>query len=264
MKSTRAILSVRYSPAVGGLGKSVGGFLRYIQHRDHVQRGEEGKGVAGLVRYVAYRDQASPEGRLFSRQGTAGTKERKELVRHVRRSLPDARPDSRKTPTRAVYRFVLSPEDARGLDLRQLARTTMGRLEQEAGPLPPWIAAEHRNTAHPHVHIVMAARREVAPGQFRGVMVTRQRLQAMKDATRGEIERQRGERSHSRPLERRLQELLTPTRRRRRPTVRLSPARQLDRALRRAAARYRYEAELEAERQVWSIGREQQRERGDR
>src|SRR5258708_5691959 len=65
---------------------------------------------------------------------------------------------------RAVYQMVISPDDWRGLDLRLLARTMMKQLEADAGSkgLGPWFAAEHRNTSHHHVQIVLAARREVA------------------------------------------------------------------------------------------------------
>jgi hypothetical protein len=207
VKSTRAILSVQYTPASATAGKAVGGFLRYVHYRDHLQRGDESRGVSGLVRYVAYRDQASPDGRLFTRDGTAGDHDRRELVGFVRRSLESTSHDQVGTGRiRAVYRFVLSPEDARGLDLRQLAREIMGQLERDVSGVPPWIAAEHRNTAHPHVHIVMAARREVSPGQFRGVQVTRQRLARMKAVMGREIERQRGNREPQRPLEARLLE----------------------------------------------------------
>ena len=95
---------------------------------------------------------------------------------------------------RAVYTMVLSPEDWRGLDLRRLARTAMAQLEKDAGVggLGPWFAAEHRNTAHHHVHIVLAARREIAPGRFSTLVINRQRLQRMKDAIAREIDRQRG------------------------------------------------------------------------
>ncbi|HXJ47523.1 MAG TPA: hypothetical protein VNF91_00010, partial [Candidatus Acidoferrum sp.] len=94
---------------------------------------------------------------------------------------------------RAAYTFVLSPEDWRGLDLRNLARVAMKQLEADAGTggIGPWIAAEHRNTAHHHVHIVLAARRELEPGRFQTVLITRARLQRVKDAIAREIDRQR-------------------------------------------------------------------------
>ena len=209
MRSARAVLSIRYTRAAADAGRAVSGFLRYVQHRDHSNVDDRDRGIAGLVRYVAYRDAASPEGRLFGPDGKAGSRERRELVRYVRCSLASYREGGR--PGRSVYRLVLSPEDARGLDLRQMARSTMAQLERDTGAkLPPWIAAEHRNTEHPHVHIVMAARREVAPGRFREVRVTRPRLARMKVALAFELEQQRGSRQPHRSLEQRLLEAARP------------------------------------------------------
>ena len=94
---------------------------------------------------------------------------------------------------RAVYRFVLSPERAEGLDLRQLTGAAMTRLEAEAKTSGlRWIAAEHRNTAHPHVHIVLAGMREDGAGGYRGLLITKGRLAAMKEELGLEILRQRG------------------------------------------------------------------------
>ena len=208
MRSTRAILSVQVTGADSRAGAAVSGFLSYVQNRDHANVERDG-GLAGLVRYVAHRDAASPEGRLFDRERTVGTAERKQLVRYVRNSLA-SRPETA-LEGRAVYRMVLSPEDARGLDLRRLARVTMAQLERDTGArLPPWIAAEHRNTAHPHVHIVMAARREVEPGRFREVRITKPRLERMKLAMTGELEQQRDARAPRRSLEERVLQAATP------------------------------------------------------
>ena len=93
---------------------------------------------------------------------------------------------------RAVYRFVLSPEHAAGLDLRRLTEAAVARLEAESGQSGlRWIAAEHRNTAHPHVHLILAAYREDSPDQFRQVVINPRRLAAMKDELVLEIARQR-------------------------------------------------------------------------
>ncbi len=197
MRSNRSFLGVERMHASPTISATVGKFLRYLHYRDHIQEGDEGRGVAGLVRYVAFRDQASPEGRLFTRNRSIGAYERQRLVSFVRRSLaglPDRLLDRERGRLPAAYRFVLSPEDARGLDLRKLTREIMGQLESDAGALPPWIAAEHRNTAHAHTHIVMAARREIGPGEFRGVVVNRGRLSRMQARMRHEIEVQRGDR----------------------------------------------------------------------
>ena len=88
--------------------------------------------------------------------------------------------------------MVLSPERADGLDLKALTRAAMDQLGRDAGGTPPWIAAIHRNTKHPHVHIVMAARRELTPGRFRTVVVNRERLARMKLAVGRELVLERG------------------------------------------------------------------------
>lgn len=199
MRSGRAILSLRYTPVsvAGGVRRAVGGFLRYVQHRDQHLDAPSGDGFDAYVRYVSHRDRTSPGGRVFGR-GSELDVDRRQLVEHVARSIKGVPPRWVKgrdgklvDQQRAVYTFVISPEDWRGLDLRRLARTAMAQLNQDAGGLGPWLAAEHRNTAHHHVHVVLAARREVAPGRFRAVLVTRARLERIKQAMRREIERQR-------------------------------------------------------------------------
>lgn len=203
MRSTRSVLALKYTPVsvMGGVRKAVGGFLRYVQHRDQHQEPERDGGLDAYVRYVAHRDRTSPGGRVFGGDETQAGVDRKQLVDFITRSTNglapkwvtgrDGKPVDRQ---RAAYTFVLSPEDWRGLDLRQLTRAAMKQLEEDsgAGGIGPWIAAEHRNTAHHHVHIVLAARRELAPGCFQTVLITRPRLQRMKEAVGREIDRQRG------------------------------------------------------------------------
>lgn len=183
-----AILSVKYlaMPSAAAARTAVNGFVRYIQYRDHHE--DVVADTSRMLRYVGYRDPTSTRGQLFDMPSRAGDLERKALVAHVRRSLRDLSPSDR--PQRAVYRFVLSPADARGLDLPELARATMRGLERDAGLLPPWVAAVHRNTGHPHVHIVMAARREVSPDRFKTVVITRPRLARMKESLAQEMSRQ--------------------------------------------------------------------------
>jgi hypothetical protein len=197
-------LSIAYTPSSTSVGTGIGRFLYYLQYRDHIQRGEEGRGTAGLVRYVAYHDQASPQDRLFTRHGAAGDRERKQLARFVERSLEGVsslRLNQDWRRLRAFYSLVFSPDDARGLDLRSVAREIMAQLQHDAGGIPPWLGAEHRDTAHPHIHVAMAGRHELASGQFRELQVSRQRLARMKAAMGRDIERQRGDRAPDRTLD---------------------------------------------------------------
>jgi hypothetical protein len=203
MRSARSVLALRYTPVsiAGGVRKAVGGFLRYVQFRDQHVEPEKNGALDAYVRYVAHRDRTSPAGRVFGSDGERTDGDRRRLVDFVARSTKglepkwvmgrDGKPEDRQ---RAVYTFILSPEDWRELDLRRIARAAMKQLEADAGPggIGPWFAAEHRNTAHHHVHIVLAARREVATGRFGTLVVSRARLQRMKDAIAHEIEQQRG------------------------------------------------------------------------
>jgi len=99
---------------------------------------------------------------------------------------------------RAVYRMVISPEHAPGLDLRRLTTAAVRELERDSGGGLRWIAAIHRNTAHHHVHLVLSGMREDGQGGFTRVDITKPRLAAMKVALGVEIERQRLERAPSR------------------------------------------------------------------
>lgn len=202
MRSARSVLALKYTPVsvAGGVRKAVGGFLRYVQFRDQHAEPETG-GLDAYMRYIAHRDRTSPSGRVFGIKGDGVDVDRRRLVDFVQRSTKGLAPKwvedrngKLRDHQRAVYTFVLSPEDWRGLDLRRLARAAMQQLDADAGSggIGPWFAAEHRNTAHHHVHIVLAARRELAPGRFGTLLITRSRLQRMKEAIGREISLQRG------------------------------------------------------------------------
>jgi len=182
----RCILSVKYVPA--GSAKRLGGFLRYVQFRDQHQDAGPVRELSGLTKYIAHRDRTAPGGRLFGARGNCGDLDRRALLAHISRSMRSG--GAGKHP-RAAYRMVLSPERADDIDLKALTRAALTQLAREAGGTPPWIAAIHRNTKHPHVHIVMAARREVGPGRFKTVVINRERLAHMKLAIDAELERGR-------------------------------------------------------------------------
>jgi hypothetical protein len=193
--TTDIILTARVMPVrKTGSASDIARFVRYVQYRDIHPDSKAAEDVDDLIAYVHHRDQTSPRGRMFGATGPAGDHERSVIVDHVARSNAEllTREKPSTTSQRAAYRLIISPEDARGLNLQRLTRAAMARLEADSGgDLPPWIAGEHRNTKHPHVHVVLAARRENAPGNFRTLVITRERLQAMKDALHQELHLQR-------------------------------------------------------------------------
>jgi hypothetical protein len=210
----RFFVKVQFDPATSGgqVRRAVGGFLRYIQHRDlhpSPKVARPATDVAGLLKYVAYRDNASSRAELFGPQGSLGTNERKDFVGFVARSIEGSKPQAFRTPAgvlmdrrRTVSRFLISPESARGLDLERLARAAVSRLESDMGISGlRWIAAIHRNTAHHHVHLVLAGMRDDGLGGYQRVDISKPRLAAMKEAIGLESERQRRELKSSRAVD---------------------------------------------------------------
>src|SRR5205823_6120336 len=133
--SDRCILAVKFTPASApqALRKAVGGFLRYVQYRDKhsdlAPAPVSATTVEGMLKYVAHRDAAASRGRLFGAGGPCGDEERRAFAAFVARSVRTSSPlwgresDGRRFDRRrAVYRFVVSPERAEGLDLSALTK----------------------------------------------------------------------------------------------------------------------------------------------
>ena len=206
--SERCIVRIKFTPAgsASDVRRAVGGFLRYVQHRDlhpDSKPGHPTLEVAGLLKYVAYRDQATNRAELFGPEGIVGTKERKQFAEFVAQSIEGSPPQVFRTRDgrlidrrRAVSRLIISPERAQGLDLESLTRAAVARLESEIGVGGlRWVAAIHRNTRHHHVHLVLAGMANDEHCGYRRVDVSKPRLAAVKEAVAQEIERQRGERN---------------------------------------------------------------------
>jgi hypothetical protein len=219
-RAERVVMRIEYMPVIPSKTKPRGvrGFLNYVQHRDQHQEEHE-PDVRGFMDYAAHRDAASSRGRLFDATGIVGRQERVALGDYIERSI--ARDKARGGPRSSTnnhgwYSIIISPEKASGLDLRRLTRAAVGQLRGDVGGrgIPPWIAAEHRNTKHPHVHLIMAGRVEVSPDQFRTVLITGARRERLQAAIDDELSRQRRERHKQREaLVERLGEVASPARR---------------------------------------------------
>ena len=54
------------------------------------------------------------------------------------------------------FRFIVSPEDAADLtDLKGFTRDLVGQMEKDLGSKLDWVAVDHWNTQHPHLHIIV-------------------------------------------------------------------------------------------------------------
>jgi type IV secretory pathway VirD2 relaxase len=57
------------------------------------------------------------------------------------------------------FRFIVSPEDAAELgDLRAYTRDLMATAERDLGTRLDWVAVDHWNTEHPHIHLLVRGR----------------------------------------------------------------------------------------------------------
>lgn len=54
-----------------------------------------------------------------------------------------------------IFKVVISPEDGDRADFRQVANDVMCSLEQHVGSKLQWAGVVHRNTEHPHVHLIV-------------------------------------------------------------------------------------------------------------
>ncbi len=59
------------------------------------------------------------------------------------------------------FRFIVSPDDAPEMsDLRSFTRDLVGQMEKDLGTRLDWVAVDHWNTAHPHVHLILRGARD--------------------------------------------------------------------------------------------------------
>ena len=57
------------------------------------------------------------------------------------------------------FRFIVSPDDATELsDLKAYTRDLMAQAEHDLGTSLDWVAVDHWNTGHPHIHVLVRGR----------------------------------------------------------------------------------------------------------
>jgi type IV secretory pathway VirD2 relaxase len=59
-----------------------------------------------------------------------------------------------------MWRFIVSPEDADRLNLRQHVRELVGEMERDLDTKLEWVAIDHNNTDDAHVHLLVRGVRE--------------------------------------------------------------------------------------------------------
>src|SRR5882724_11472475 len=114
------------------------------------------------VRAAGKNGRAAAHLRYIQRDGTSRDGERGRLYSATQdRTDSDAFLDRGKDD-RHQFRVIVSPEDGMGLgDLSGFTRDLMSKLEGDLGTKLDWVAVNHFNTGHPHVHVIVNGRDEL-------------------------------------------------------------------------------------------------------
>lgn len=149
LKRGRGAAFVRARTLSGGWKHSAPGMRRVVVKTRYVQgAGKNGKSAAH-IRYIQ-RDGTSRDGergQLYS-----ATEDRANGAAFVERGADD----------RHQFRFIVSPEDGADLsDLTAYTRDLMAQVETDLGTRLDWVAVNHHNTGHPHVHVIVRGKDEL-------------------------------------------------------------------------------------------------------
>ena len=104
------------------------------------------------------------------------------------------------------FRFIVSPDDALDMeDLRAFTRDLTRQMEKDLGTGLDWVAVDHWNTEHPHVHLIVRGRR----GDDQDLVISRDYIkEGMRDRARDLITQELGPRTEldiRRSLERQIE-----------------------------------------------------------
>jgi type IV secretory pathway VirD2 relaxase len=139
----RGAAFVRARTLSGGWRHTTPGVRRVVVKARYVQNaGKNGKAAAHL-RYIQ-RDGTSRDGQRG--QLYSATEDRADGSAFLERGQED----------RHQFRFIISPEDGADLsDLTAYTRDLMSQIEADLGTRLDWVAVNHYNTGHPHVHVIV-------------------------------------------------------------------------------------------------------------
>jgi len=120
VRPRRVTVKVRIVKGTGKAG-GVQAHLRYLEREGVSREGEPGR------LYSTFTDEADRDA-------------------FIERGLED----------RHQFRIILSPEDGAAYeDLKPFTRDVMAQMETDLGTTLDWVAVDHHDTGHPHVHVVV-------------------------------------------------------------------------------------------------------------
>ena len=157
-------------------------FSRRVVVKMHLQR-MAGRGAAVQALHLRY----------IERDGTERPQGRENEGRLFDAKTDDASREAfeaRGKNDRHQFRMIVSPEDGRELQsLRATTRDLMRDMERDLGTKLDWVASDHWDTDHPHVHVVIGGRRD----DGRDLVIPREYIsRGIRDRARELVERELG------------------------------------------------------------------------
>jgi type IV secretory pathway VirD2 relaxase len=96
-----------------------------------------------------------------------------------------------------MWSFIISPEDAERIDLRQHARDFVAGMERDLGTHLEWVAIDHHNTDNDHVHLLIRGIRD----DGRDLILDRDYIHRLSELSREIAERELGPRTEQEYLQ---------------------------------------------------------------
>ncbi|WP_199258240.1 relaxase/mobilization nuclease domain-containing protein [Paracoccus binzhouensis] len=122
------------------------------------------RGAVVKARVVRHAGRAAPLGThldYLSRDGVTRDGEKARLFGPETEAADGRSFAERCGDDRHHFRFIVSPDDALEMsDLKSFTRDLVGQMEKDLGTRLDWVAVDHWNTEHPHVHLIVRGVRD--------------------------------------------------------------------------------------------------------
>ena len=149
VKRGRGAVFVRTRNLGGGWHHRQPGARRVMVQQRYILHPGKGRKAQSHLRYI-------------QRDGTSRDGERGQLYSRAETQAEGDAFLERGQDDRHQFRFIVSPEDGAELsDLTAYTRDLMGRMEADLGTRLDWVAVNHYNTGHPHVHVIVRGKDEL-------------------------------------------------------------------------------------------------------
>ena len=134
-------------------------------------------------------------GRYLERESAAGklhSREHERLDSRSNRPLHSIADQWHKAGDTRLFKIIISPEDGSAADFRKASSDMIRALEQRTGEQLEWAGIVHRNTDHPHAHIILRGRTQAGNPLFIQPKIVRE---VLRDEIQRSLTRQLGPRT---------------------------------------------------------------------